>query len=85
MLTISDSSDEINKFTRQCLNSLDAYSAIHLCANSDKGDSLLYKSGVKTLALDNPFMSYIPWLVLNGELNRQSIKTNIMIKANNNY
>jgi len=69
MLTIGVSLDEINKLTRECLNKPDEYKAINLCANGEKGDTLLYKSGVKTLGLDNPAMNYIPWLVLNGELN----------------
>jgi hypothetical protein len=67
MSTMSQTLDEVNKEARKCLDRTDAYKAIHLCANSDKGDLLLYKAGVKTLGLDNPIMSYVPWVVVNGE------------------
>ena len=69
MANFGDNKAEINDLAKKCLEkSTEAYTNIMTCANTIKGDELLHSSGIKTLALDNPPMNYIPWLVLNGSL-----------------
>ena len=60
--------DQARKCFTQTMQATATYSFEQIldCANGDEGSDLLHESGVKTHALTNPILNYIPWIVLNN-------------------